>query len=141
MKMVGKFLNFNCLNFNCKQGTEMKTSELTGMALDWAVGKCLGWTEFDEDLQAFTQHEIDGYGWLSLDYFHPSENWSIAGPIIEREAITVSEGSPVIGIEWMACDRSSSHIQHGPSYLIAAMRCLVASKLGDEIDVPEELLK
>jgi hypothetical protein len=27
----------------------------------------------------------------------------------------------------------------GPTPLIAAMRCYVASKLGDEIDIPEEL--
>ena len=29
---------------------------------------------------------------------------------------------------------------HGPTPLIAAMRCYVASKLGDEVEVPEELL-
>ncbi len=28
----------------------------------------------------------------------------------------------------------------GPTPLIAAMRCYVASKLGDEVDIPEELL-
>ena len=29
----------------------------------------------------------------------------------------------------------------GPTPLIAAMRCFVASKLGDEVDVPDELIK
>jgi hypothetical protein len=29
---------------------------------------------------------------------------------------------------------------YGPTPLIAAMRCYVASKLGDEVDVPEELM-
>jgi hypothetical protein len=29
---------------------------------------------------------------------------------------------------------------HGHTPLIAAMRCYVASKLGEEIDVPEELI-
>ena len=29
--------------------------------------------------------------------------------------------------------------EHGPTPLIAAMRCYVASKLGDEVDVPDEL--
>lgn len=29
----------------------------------------------------------------------------------------------------------------GPTPLIAAMRCFVASRLGDEIEIPEELLK
>ena len=30
-------------------------------------------------------------------------------------------------------------MQFGPTPLIAAMRCYVASKLGDEVEVPEEL--
>jgi hypothetical protein len=29
--------------------------------------------------------------------------------------------------------------EHGPTPLIAAMRCFVASKLGDEIEIPKEL--
>jgi Protein of unknown function (DUF2591) len=103
----------------------MKTSELTGAALDWAVAKC-----------EWNREEGDWRGTYRADY---SADWSQGGPIIEREAITVSEGSPVVGLEWMACDKGSTHIQHGPTYLIAAMRCYVASKLGDEVDVPEGL--
>jgi hypothetical protein len=34
----------------------------------------------------------------------------------------------------------SEHHATGPTLLIAAMRCFVASKLGDTIDIPEELL-
>ena len=30
-------------------------------------------------------------------------------------------------------------MQNGPTPLIAAMRCYVASKLGDEVEVPVEL--
>jgi hypothetical protein len=114
----------------------MKTNELTGAALDWAVA-LIEYPEWKEQgyLEVFP-HD------LSFDdgtTFAPSTNWAQGGPIIEREAITVSEGSPVVGLEWMACDRSSTHIQHGPTYLIAAMRCYVAAKLGDEVDVPQEL--
>jgi hypothetical protein len=122
----------------------MKTSELTGAALDWAVAKA------DEERDVlFCQrqygrllvriagdHETHNLEWV----YAPSTDWSQGGPIVEREAITVSEGSPVAGLEWMACDRGSTHIQHGPTYLIAAMRCYVASKLGDDINIPEELL-
>ena len=99
----------------------MKTSELTGKALNWAVGKAEGLDD-----------------WLApVNY---CGQWEHGGPIIEREGITVSDGSPVTGLEWMACDRGSTHIQHGPTYLIAAMRCYVASKLGDVVNVPEELV-
>jgi hypothetical protein len=31
--------------------------------------------------------------------------------------------------------------QEGPTVLIAAMRCFCCSQLGDEIEIPEELLK
>jgi hypothetical protein len=31
-------------------------------------------------------------------------------------------------------------MQNGPTPLIAAMRCYVASKFGDEVETPEELL-
>lgn len=100
----------------------MKTSELTGAILDWAVAKCEGVV-------------YDNPAWASY-----STDWAQSGPIIEREAINVSQGSPVHGLEWMACDAGSTHVQHGPTYLIAAMRCYVASNLGDEVNVPKELL-
>ena len=115
----------------------MKTSELTGAALDWSVAKC----------EAFkTKVEIEGIVWL-LDSrgdisrnFNPSSNWSWGGPIIEREGISVDR----MGRAWTA-DISDSvgvyveHTESGPTPLIAAMRCYVASKLGDTIKVPEEL--
>jgi len=111
----------------------VKTSDLSGGALDWAVAKCENQSEHPLVYSRWRfDYVVNGEHYYSTD-------WAQGGPIIEREAITVSEGSPVIGLEWMACDRSSSHIQHGPSYLIAAMRCYVASKLGDEVEIPEEL--
>jgi hypothetical protein len=33
-----------------------------------------------------------------------------------------------------------TYLRFGDTPLIAAMRCFVASKLGDEVDVPEKLL-
>ena len=122
----------------------MKTSELTGAVLDWAVAKCEGATDFWFDTVATHWVKLDGKeralskGWAQS--YQPSTDWSQGGPIIEREAVTVSQGSPVLGLEWMACDAGSTHVQHGPTYLIAAMRCYVASKLGDTVKIPEELL-
>ena len=114
----------------------MKTNELTGAALDWAVAKCEGHDVFIRDGEVWSEDPEDP---IAFDVWAYSTDWSQGGPIIEREAITVSEGSPVAGLEWMACDRGSTHIQHGPTYLIAAMRCRVASKLGNDVDVPDEL--
>ena len=39
-------------------------------------------------------------------------------------------------VDWYA---DTSRVPSRPTPLIAAMRCYVASKLGDEVDVPEEL--
>jgi len=82
--------------------------------------------------------------------WHPSTDWEQGGPIIEREKIDISYWTS--GNAWHgACpgrmrydcegeyiDGSDGH-SDGPTPLIAAMRCFVASRLGDEVDVPEEL--
>ena len=113
----------------------MKTDELTGPALDWAVAKCEGLT---------TEHS----GWQTADgraEFYFSTDWSQGGPIIERERIgfQLMESGPYqawIGtcIEYAVWPDGSAYGE-GPTPLIAAMRCYAVSKLGDEVDVPEEL--
>jgi len=65
----------------------------------------------------------------------PSQSW----PIIERERIATIP----CGEHWNAAmdDQTLDVFPfEGPTPLIAAMRCYVASKLGDEVEVPEELL-
>ena len=106
----------------------MKTSELTGAALDWAVDKCQGreW----ESVGSFLAYHDEGQ-------FNYSTDWSLAGPIIEREKITVSYPKPDRICTAFAFDWAIN--AHGPAPLIAAMRCFVASKLGDDVDVPEGL--
>lgn len=104
----------------------MKTSELTGAALDWAVAKCEGieWTAYP----GYTYQHGEG---------HYSTNWGQGGPIIDREKITVEyTGDPDT---WCACITADQEV-YGPTPLVAAMRCYVASKLGDTVDVPPELL-
>jgi len=99
----------------------MKTIELTGPALDWAVGKCEG-----------LSHWLHGR-------VHYSTDWAQGGPIIERERITIDAREH--GQLWLAHSRLVGQDGiTGPTPLMAAMRCYVASKLGDEIDVPQELL-
>ena len=104
----------------------MKTSELTGAALDWAVAKC-------EKLEVrFISKVLYIYGG---DKYSPSTNWAQGGGIIERERICLIDQG---GDYWQAlCGWKETF---GDTPLVAAMRCYVASKLGDEVDVPEELL-
>ena len=103
----------------------MKTSELTGAQLDWAVAKCEG--IYFEDLEDF-EHSAPDYS-----------DWAQGGPIIEREHI----GIDWTGFEvWEAWDDKAMPASRytGPTPLIAAMRCYVASKLGDEVELPKELV-
>lgn len=110
---------------------KIKTSKLIGEQLDWAVAKAKGWS---------THLPWD-------DRCVPSTDWSQGGPIIERECIcTYASGACSVAPKnpdyWVAeiSDTSEMITQYGPTPLIAAMRCYVASKLGDEVEIPEELL-
>lgn len=123
----------------------MKTSELTGAALDWAVAKCEGW-ELKSGRWGYSAkvwlERTDSTGiWRKEVWeFTPSTDWSQGGPIIEREKIDLHH----IGSAWTASIyapkwHARDHEQFGPTPLIAAMRCFCCSKLGDEVDIPEEL--
>lgn len=115
----------------------MKTSELTGAALDWAVAKCEGLETWQDSSQILLVGDDEPY--------RPSTDWAQAGPLIERELISVSREFASSRVEWAAWTPApirddAEAFGYGPTPLIAAMRCYVASKLGDEVDVPEELL-
>jgi hypothetical protein len=118
----------------------MKTSELTGAALDWAVceatGFFKGYTQFRSG-----KNFLKVYGVARNKHLHPSTDWSQGGPIIERERITIRVSTA--GGNWVGFyDSSGIRVlgrNRGHTALIAAMRCYVASKLGDEIEIPKEL--
>jgi hypothetical protein len=111
----------------------MKTAELTGKALDWAVAKCEGYSVFIRNGQpACSKNGNEGF------LTHYSTDWAQGGPIIERERITLRVDTR--GLRWAAFldgGRVTAKTA-GDTPLIAAMRCYVASKLGDEINLPNE---
>lgn len=156
----------------------MKTSELIGPALDWALAKALG----KVDLKPLKDAEINGrlpydfdlcfdiHNWedvldimhcrptrcdcspfelidfakeLGFYIFHKAKEapysitWALAGPIIERESICISPFGP--SREGWDSYQDNHHAE-GPTPLIAAMRCYVASKLGNEVEIPKELM-
>jgi hypothetical protein len=106
----------------------MKTSELTGAALNRAVAKALG--KLPATYDDWTQ-----------TWPHYSTDWSQGGPIIEREEIDVLMEQQDLKT-WAAeiYHSPKAYIrQRGHTPLIAAMRCFVASKLGNDVEVPKEL--
>ena len=124
----------------------MKTSELTGAALDWAGAIALG---------RGPKYNMESHGrtwrgwWLAGPGFEYepmpsySTEWAQGGPIIEREKIEITPWG--VNGDWQARDFYEPSpgvpcaVQYGPTPLIAAMRCYVASKLGDEVEIPKEL--
>lgn len=122
---------------------KIKTNKLTDAALDWAV------------VYIQTYKATDGKPVLTEDLMRravkngmasPSTDWAQGGPIIEREKIDLNhyrladktamwEASGSIGAKG-----AGYRYAVGPTPLIAAMRCYVASKLGDELEIPNELI-
>lgn len=129
-----------------------KVSELTGGMLDAAVAMAEG-AQLGGDVNPGTPR-------VPLAY---STDWEYGGPIIERERISVWELGPYSFIDqpldcpWLARifrpglaagllpgstmndaragEPDGIHIDRsGQTPLIAAMRALVAAKLGDEVD-------
>ena len=79
---------------------------------------------------------------LYLQDFIPSTDWAHGGPIIEREGINLVHQGDAHDWDaslWDYAEQDWHLHTEGPTSLIAAMRCYVASKLGDEVEVPEEL--
>lgn len=123
-----------------------KVSELEGAELDYWVARACGATE------GSYSGEIDG-GKIYVGIFDgkpmcddapcgfkPSALWAHGGPIIERERLMLEYEGDAIG--WSATYEAGLHSLStwkrkavGPTALIAAMRCYVASKFGEEVEV------
>jgi hypothetical protein len=127
---------------------KIPTKDLTGAALDWAVAQCEGLMVQDKPVVGKIQlvRMMDMYERKGAD-FCPSTDWAQGGPISERERLQTSpteKGRASSPWRAFVYDRifeedGTEHYMGGPTPLIAAMRCYVASKLGDEVEIPEEL--
>lgn len=110
----------------------IKVSEASGAVLDWMVAKCEGVIvkKYKESPNLFFGGGFDKY--------KPSVNWAQGGPIIERERIRLDPREST----WHAQIWSDyeTEVRYCSTPLIAAMRCYVTSKLGDQVEVPDELV-
>lgn len=119
---------------------KIKTSELTGRALAYAAGVAEGCVVETWHTKSVA---IRSSGVPRSVPWNPHSDWAQGGPIIEREFIQIGAWrNDAPEHRWQADQHNDDGdwILFGPTPLIAAMRCFVASKLGDEIDIPEELL-
>lgn len=125
---------------------KIKTTELSGLALNWAVGKFVG------DEVEIRRHS-GGSPWIVVIFYsvfsgarvvtwEPTESQHQAGDIIDRYGISTWRKHDGW---WQACiydvNDQPQHLSASSDRIRAAMLCFVRSKLGDEVDVPDELLK
>lgn len=118
----------------------IQVSALTEPQLIWAIAKAEGYIDDCNSwlYLASVEEANDSEAWRPL-------SWSVAGPIIEREAHNLFKHNG--GTDWCcACNvprdgYTAIITADGPTPLIAAMRCYITSKLGENVEVPDELLK
>jgi hypothetical protein len=131
---------------------KIKVADATLAQIDWLVAKCEGtpvWIATGNEYPHLVRRAL-----YSADpNYAPCIDPAIAWPIIERERPWVrgsADASPAIADlvtpdrKWFAYaslrhEGGDFHCYYGETFLIAAMRCYVASVLGKEVEVPEEL--
>jgi len=135
----------------------MKVSKLEGALLDVWIAKALDYDVVKAKGNYFRVFDNEGDPVGRIDAHTPncytnlswSTNWEQGGLIIEREEIDIRRNWPALNRcggdlsrKWFAeiIDPDKDYrIAYGPTPLIAAMRCFVASKFGDEVELPEQL--
>ena len=102
----------------------MKISELKDELLDYWVAKASDMAEV---------HVVDSHCLVNGNRWEPSVDWAQGGPIIEREGINLSHSLEPGSEHCTAYMRSGRHRQKGLTPLVAAMRCYVDFKFGEDV--------
>lgn len=135
----------------------VKTADLEGVALDLAVAIATGWTlTRPQDAQIFKDGGYVLCGAENRKYsryvFTPSTDWSQCGPLLEEFQLTLMlhqtyeiSGKRFQDVwevgaasDWFVDPDAYEPVSTDPK--IAICRAIVASKLGDEVEIPVELM-
>lgn len=116
---------------------EVKTADLIGPALDWAVARAEGYTAhlgIDGNIYSSpaawirdSRYCAPGVGII----WKPSTEWSQGGPLIEKYHVQIAP----VRKQWLAMHEAGDFRADSP--LVAACRAVVSAKLGDTVQVPE----
>ena len=124
----------------------VQVKDAEGSVLDWMVAKCKGTpaVRMFENSKGFRVYENESMKMQGIN-FAPSTNWSQGGPIIEKlrgesnySFLIENDGDEIYVLAW-----PTAHVMfkgRGETLLVAAMRCYVSSVLGEEVEVPDELI-
>ncbi|UXZ43553.1 DUF2591 domain-containing protein [Pseudomonas soli] len=125
---------------------EVKTADLAGEALGWAVGIAEGLDlilvppEYGNPWRVFARYQ--GQATENTKRYNPWEDWSLGGPLIERHMVSLHcpQSTDDVWAGWVITDKDE-FCQAGESALIAACRAIAAAKIGATAHVPKELTR
>jgi hypothetical protein len=123
---------------------EVKTADLAGEVLGWAVAKAEGLDvflappEYGNPWRVFARYRYSVTE--QTKRYNPWEDWSLGGPLIEKHMVSLHCPQSADGV-WAGwrITGNGEFCQAGDSPMIAACRAIVADKLGDTVQVPNEL--
>lgn len=135
----------------------VRTADLVGPALDWAVAKAQGWQmiRVPTDIDGNYGGEVLAPPGLSSDFKFPqrgaagsgfflrrwSADWDQGGPLIEKYNISLHcpQSAGDVWAAWITT-AGGDLAQAGDTALQAACRAIVATKIGLLVQVPAELM-
>ncbi|MDD2046153.1 phage protein NinX family protein [Pseudomonas putida] len=122
---------------------EVKTADLAGEQLAWAVAKAEGLDvrvagpQYGAPARVFVQYR--GEVTERCERYNPHENWALGGPLKTKHQI--GDG-PALG-GWTAYPSRPNEPTDwliGPSPLVAICRAVISKVIGNTVQVPKELL-
>lgn len=134
---------------------KIKTSELVGSALDRAVDLAEGFTfslgipesqtAINESCRKGVWRRAPGGRWACMSCFghsRSSRDWGEGGPILTEAKISRTIDHSGLWIAYYGFNYSDDkeHMQCHTSELVAGLRCYVSMRLGDEVEIPDDLL-
>jgi hypothetical protein len=119
---------------------KIKVSEATTLQIDWLVTSIEAPDALRFGVKDWRDQRRCAVDSMRCFLYRWGSNWSQGGPIIDREKIDLSHiRHGDLSVTWDASADSWENEESGDTPLIAAMRCFIASKLGDEVEVPDDL--
>lgn len=124
---------------------EVKTADLAGEQLAWAVGKADGQDVLLEPPQYGNPWRVFARYHATVtertERYNPWEGWALGGPLIGKHMVSLHcpQSTDDVWAAWVITDKGE-FCQAGDNALIATCRAIVATKLGDTVQVPEELI-
>lgn len=131
---------------------KVKVAEASGPVLNWLVAKCENPNDPRDGRPTFWLHPNNPKLVCQITYNHETNpkgyelclyttDWGQVGPIIDREDIELCSAAGHHESAKIMAVWKNNVFGFGQTNIVAAMRCYVTSKLGDEVEVPEELVK